>query len=283
MNYNHEISNFISTAPLYKKINVSEIITSPYDFQDLGVKVFCNKEQDFTTHILSIHPKAALNYYSGLPGAVSASTFSRQKTESFSFTQQFRANCQSCKEHYFDVVLDVKSLEIDDENSKTEITKIGQFPAFTIRPDKTVVKYLDDDLTDFFKKALLNLSHGYGIGAFSYLRRITESLLLKFLNDVASLDYNESKEIKHLLAKHEQNHDMASLVDAVFQHLPESLKVLGNNPFKYLYGELSVGLHKLNESDCVERAEKLSKVLTLMIKKIVEEQTEIAEIRKLMK
>ncbi|MBT3547224.1 MAG: hypothetical protein HN487_06000, partial [Flavobacterium sp.] len=75
----------------------------------------------------------------------------------------------------------------------------------------------------------------------------------------------------------------STIYDNIFQHLPNSLKVLGDNPIKLLYNQTSEGLHSLKESESLEKASKILVLLEFVIKKINEERSEIKDLKDIVK
>jgi hypothetical protein len=127
-------------------------------------------------------------------------------------------------------------------NKKEEVfQKIGQFPSiadFHISQVKKYDKVLATEKLKEFTRAIGLAANGVGIGSFVYLRRIFEGLI----------------EDAHILAKSSQawNDDqyvrsrMSDKIELLKDYLPEFL--VEN---KSLYGILSIGIHELNESDCL--------------------------------
>jgi hypothetical protein len=282
MDFDQKISQFIGDAPLYKKLKTIIPIKSPYDLNDFGVKVFCSNEKSEQTHKLEIYPKAAKDFFGGLPATELANAYAKgnAKPDSVSFVQHYRGICQSCKSHFFEVLIEVKNNNpLNDNEPIYIIRKLGQSPAYEIKPDKIFLDYLTEEDIENYKKALMNLSHSFGIGAYAYLRRIVENEILRLLTDISELNTEHSRDLKQLLKKNEMEHNMSALIDETFKYIPESLKNIGDNPFKLLYGELSVGIHKLKDDNCLDRAEYLNKILKFVIKRICEEKTEIHDVK----
>jgi len=284
MEFDHDISRFLSNAPLYKKLKTDTYIYSPWDFHEFGVKFYCHNENSEQTHKLELYPDATKKYFGGLSGGEPPRELLNRKTEQLYFVQHYKGQCQSCKSHFFDVLIEVSTdKSIYDNERAFTLRKLGQNPPNEIKPDKEFIDYLNNEDLENYKKALMNLSHSFGIGAYAYLRRVVENEILRLLKDLSELDFEHSDRIEELLDSHNKKHDMASLIDETFKYLPESLKTLGDNPFKLLYGELSVGIHKMNDNECLERATSLDAILKFVIKRINEEKNEVSVIKNAIK
>jgi hypothetical protein len=122
------------------------------------------------------------------------------------------------------------------------LEKIGQYPSMADLDTPDLQKYRGVLGTERFRELIRGVglaSHGVGIGAFVYLRRVFESLIEEAKAEAAKeTDWNEDAfatsrmDGKILLLKH---------------YLPSFL--VEN---RSLYGIMSVGVHTLSESDCLE-------------------------------
>jgi hypothetical protein len=281
MKFDKRIADFLSTEPLYKKLETKVEIMSPYDFDDFGVKFYCSLEQSDQTHKLELYPSSSKAHYGSFRGDSPPEVLLNSETNQLHFIQHYKGICQSCKSHSLDVLIEVSTKESFYESGRMfTIRKLGQYPAHSIKPDNEFNNYLGEEDIEYYKKALMNLSHSYGIGAYAYLRKIVENEIIKLIKSVAELNFEHSQKLKALIEQHEKKHNIATLIDKSYEYLPESLKSLGVNPFKLLYGELSIGIHKLTDEDCLERATSLNDILKFVIKRIYEEKTEIVNIKK---
>ncbi|RYD91400.1 MAG: hypothetical protein EOP50_14370 [Sphingobacteriales bacterium] len=118
------------------------------------------------------------------------------------------------------------------------LVKVGQYPSMEDVAGADIEKYrriLGPDFSEMRKAGGL-ISHGIGIGAFVYLRRIFERLIEAAR---AEVDPNgDNKDVFYRLR-------MADKIAALSSVLPASVV-----DFKDAYGILSKGLHELTEADC---------------------------------
>lgn len=122
------------------------------------------------------------------------------------------------------------------------IMKYGEYPSRIDRLHPDLQKY-EKSLGDYFndyRSAMMFQSHGFGIGAFVYLRRVFE----RVLRDVATKKYEATKSWSYDdWRKGKRIEDVIKDLSAV---LPDFL--LDN---KVLYGVLSKGIHDLDEEECL--------------------------------
>jgi len=125
-------------------------------------------------------------------------------------------------------------------NSGT-ITKIGQYPSMAdiIIPEITHYrKILGEDRFQEFKKSIISVSHGYGICAFVYLRRIFEHLIEEAHKEAQQSEtWNED-----IFNKGRINDKIRLLKDLLPSFLYEN---------RNIYSILSKGVHELNEQECL--------------------------------
>lgn len=122
------------------------------------------------------------------------------------------------------------------------ITKIGQHPSLADLATVGLGKYrkvLGNNIYTEFSKAVGLASHGIGIGAFVYLRRIFERLI-----EEAHTKEKDSNEWDETLYENER---MAKKILLLKNALPEFLVENAT-----LYSILSKGIHELSEEECQE-------------------------------
>lgn len=123
-----------------------------------------------------------------------------------------------------------------------KIFKIGQFPSqadFSLPDIKKYRKVLKKEDYEEFHRGVGLVTHGVGIGAVVYLRRIFEKLITDAHSKAAS-DENWNQEAY-------EKSRISEKIELLKHQLPEFLVEQ-----KSLYGILSKGIHELSEQDCLE-------------------------------
>jgi hypothetical protein len=176
-------------------------------------------------------------------------------TSSLSFT------CVSCrtamKELLVEHVVSEKTIRIQ---------KYGERPRKPIPRVRAVQRFLKDDL-DNYEKAVVCLSHGYGIAAFAYFRRVIESNINRLL-DLIQEDSAGSQKVTDALAELRKESPMSEKIKVANQALPEYLKPDGLNPLGRLYQTLSEGVHSLSDEECLNRAKVTSECLAFLVSEL---------------
>lgn len=285
------LRELLSESPLYRKIMLNpEIAKDPRTLYDFGFPFSCNCNEDPQTHLLKLeeHTITEMSHhmmYGFGPGDSTKRYGEYRLLDEVGqrFIEKVIGQCQNCKKDNPMFLIEFFTEKNKDGEYYFFGKKIGQTPPYSVKAEGYVSKILNGENLDFYKKALMNLSGNYGIGAFVYFRRIVESELIKLLEEVSELDDPKSLKVKQLLEEHSVTHKTPELLEEVYCFLPESLKGLGSNPFKLLYGSTSVGVHRLSDSECFEKALSLRFVLDFVLKKIYEEKNEVSEVKKHLK
>ncbi len=143
---------------------------------------------------------------------------------------------------------------------KGELQKIGQIPALADLALPDLKKYrvvLGDERFRELNRGIGLITHGVGVGAFVYLRRIFESLI-DSAHELAKLDPGWIEEDYC-------NSRMDGRIVLLKNHLPEFL--VKN---RALYGILSVGVHTLTEDECLAAFPAVRLAIELTLDDLVE-------------
>ena len=171
-------------------------------------------------------------------------------------------NCQSCR-------LFTRQFHIYISPDLDYVYKFGQYPEWEIKMDRNLENILGKH-ADTFRKGLVCESQGYGIGAFSYYRRITEEIIDELLDSITDLVDEENKyKYKDALEKVKLTRVTQEKIDLVKDLLPSILKPNGMNPLGVLHSELSGGLHAETDQDCLKNACYIKNILTFLINQII--------------
>lgn len=157
---------------------------------------------------------------------------------------------------------------VEVEAQQKLIRKIGQVPPWSKRPDKNLEKLLSTH-QDYYKKGLACESHGYGIGANAYYRRIVEAVIDELLGSITELIEPSEKE-RYLKAIEETKKTIVAQekIALVKDLLPAVLRPDGMNPLLILHGSLSEGLHDETDEECLESAKHIREVLIFLVNQI---------------
>jgi hypothetical protein len=300
------MKEFLSKYGLYQVFTLLENYeignqdyTNPLDFKGQTFEYKCEKEDAIKTFEIDLNVQT--DEYFGHQGGnrIPDDLFIDEK---LNFTFKAIGNCKSCKEYHIEFLLNVysnnpisniidnvRNINLDKRNThkfpntSISIQKVGALPQIKIIPDKVISKYFDRETNRWYFKAINSLNENYGIGSFAYFRRIIEKELINIIEDIKTLPDSHKTEIQTLLDKHNESPKVSTIYENIFEHLPNSLKSLGDNPIKLLYNQTSEGLHSLTEDQCLEKTKKILELLNFVIKKINEERSEIKDLREIIK
>lgn len=240
-----EFAEFVRVGSLYQKHHFEVV---PETFSQIRPAVVpldcpvCKRVQPFRVprHSFRISPEANI-------GNRPAGTSSPESLKSRVYV--IGLHCTGCQKAEF-----ACWVEIDVEEKSAR--KVGQIPPQSITVSKEIDEALEEDV-EFYKRAKICLSQSYGVGACAYLRRLIENRITPLLKIVRSAreengaSQEELQKIDDII-----NGKIASeKIDLAGEVLPESIAVEGDNPIKLLYDELSAGIHRREEQDCVRLAQ----------------------------
>ncbi|WP_395792661.1 hypothetical protein [Aquimonas sp.] len=149
------------------------------------------------------------------------------------------------------------------------IQKIGQIPSLADLAMPDLKKYravLGDERYKELARAIGLATHGVGVGAFVYLRRIFESLI-----EEARVEASKQPDWDN------DQYASARMVEKIVMlkgHLPDFL--VEN---KALYGVLSVGVHTLSEADCLSAFPVVRLAIELILDGLLEQRERMEKLK----
>lgn len=276
-----QVVKLLEEFPLYKKVEVeSNSWVTPSSLSGITFKFACKNDGSQTFKLIA-QPRSLLHLFSNLDGGRYDSgtlyEISDGKSQ-YNYFQYYSGYCQYCNSYKVDFLIHIET------NPKcVQLSKVGQYPAFSIKPDAELYRWLSGEDKAFYDKAILCKSQNYGIGAYAYLRRIVQNEIVRIVEDLSKIDTADSDKIKDLLATYNTDRQMEKLITGVSDYMPKSFENLEDNPMKFLYHELSGGIHAYSEDECFDKAAALDTVLKFVIKKINEENSDLKQVREALK
>ena len=276
-----KITALLETYPLYKNVAVkSNEWISPSNFLGFTFSFVCPTDGE-QTFKLKFEPASLFSRISTLNLRTnSIDEILEIKTENgqYNYLICYSGTCQYCQQYKAHFLIRTHTTP-----EAIYLSKVGQFPAYETKPDALLYKWLQEEDKVFYTKAVMCKSQNYGIAADAYLRRIVENEIVRIVEDLSNADLPGSTEIKTSLETYKKTHVMEKLISGTTKYMPASFDELGENPVKFLHSQLSQGIHKLSEEECLDRAEAIDTVLKWTIRKIYEETSELKKVREAIK
>lgn len=172
-----------------------------------------------------------------------------------------RLQCVTCEEETRNYML----LQSINEN-KISFLKFGEFPRKDLKQNKQLSKFYKKD-KDLYSKASICLAHGFGVGAFAYMRRIVENNISNLLEQIAA-GYDSDDAVIGALNELKKESPMSDKIEIANNALPSSLKPSGINPLKTIYKVLSEGVHKLTDEECLNKAKQIDQCMLFIISEL---------------
>jgi hypothetical protein len=169
--------------------------------------------------------------------------------------------CQHCQQS-------VRHFYILFDKDGEWIMKVGQYPAWSTKPDSEIEKLLGEH-AGYFKKGLVCESQSYGIGAFGYYRRIVEEIIDQLLEEIGGLVAGEEQQkYRQAFERTKRTTVAQDKIDLVKDLLPAILRPEGMNPLAVLHQALSEGLHASSDEICLQKAAIIREVLVYMVNQV---------------
>jgi len=148
--------------------------------------------------------------------------------------------------------------------------KVGQFPPWGIAGDPVIEKMLGSH-KDHLERGLICESQGYGIGAFSYYRRIAEEIIDELIGDIGEIiPASDREHFEAAFEKVKNTRQTAEKISLIKDLLPLSLEIEGMNPLGVIYRSLSEGLHSNSDEECLDYAEAVRESLVFLASQVSE-------------
>ncbi|EHU1449933.1 hypothetical protein AW863_RS19070 [Acinetobacter baumannii] len=174
--------------------------------------------------------------------------------------------CVSCKSQKktFSIGVDyVDGSDLAGEKCEYKITKFGEFPQKKLTKNKDLDKFFKTEM-QLYRKAIVCLDNGYGIGAFVYFRRLIENSIISLL-EMIEKDDGADINMKKAISELKKESPMSNKIDIAKNALPLTLYVQGKNPLGSLYKILSEGVHSFTDEECLIRAKTVQNCLEYLI------------------
>jgi len=247
------VSDFFLSIPLYEHVEINENNTELYSRLTVGGDIFdsycplCKKDSVFeipqwvdSTRIISSS------------GTAKRLQHITERSKHASFCSQV-AVCTRNNEHKIEIVWKGQIFfHIHDKPRIGYFLKIGSWPTLGDLAGGRLNEFSKvigaAELGDL-KRGLYLSAHGLGIASYVYLRRVFENLLVKEARKDETIAYDEWETL-HTSEK----------IAALKESLPEFL-VQNKN----IYAMLSLGIHKLEEEQCLAHFDILFESICLIL------------------
>ena len=262
---------FLEEYSLYKKFEADfSQHTNLEDIPKSPINMYCDYCESDQTFNMNHHYDKGVQYYD------------RILSDICPLVVRVLYICSACnKSHrYFLIRFDTKTVVKkeggkDVERTVVHMEKVGQYPPWSIEMDRELEKLLGKH-SDFYKCGLVCESHGYGIGAFAYYRRIIEEIIDQLLESVEEVFTNAEEKTKYKTALEEVKGTQVTQekIEIVKDLLPDILRPDGRNPLSALHSALSEGLHAEDEATCLDYAEAVRGSLVFLVNRLERTKSE---------
>ncbi len=154
-----------------------------------------------------------------------------------------------------------------DDGGVVVVTKYGQYPRMMLDAPKAVGDALGA-YAEFWRSGMTLRSHGYGIGALVYFRRIVEGItsdLLERLAVAMEASGDPEGEVKAVRGLIQGKETFDVKVREAAKMIPRHLRPGGVNPLNTIFEIVSPGLHNQTDAECCDLVDALAESMTLLL------------------
>jgi hypothetical protein len=241
------IKEVLENDPLYVKVKVAKPSRLSDGLYSVGTLFLrcpqCKQKYPFHT----MHSSGG-----GAGSGMRSAPPPKRTVDSFAYTC---TGCQSITFRYW--------VEVDREEGW--LRKVGQLPSWDIGISHDVERFLGED-AEFYKRARICMSQSYGLAACAYLRRVLENQingLLILIRDTHLEEGSQEKGEKINELLHSKSLD--DKLSKAYCYAPGVIIVEGSNPLKLIYENLSAGIHRRSEEECICSALEVSAALEFVV------------------
>lgn len=174
--------------------------------------------------------------------------------------------CRNCRKSPKTFALRAMSI---DSSSPSIVVKMGEFPSYGSNLSGNLISLIGTD-REFFLQGHRAENSGFGIGAFSYYKRVVENQKGRFIKEIAKIAGQSGADEQTLswFEKAEKEPEFIRAIEETKGVMPQSLLIHGQNPLTLLYSALSEGIQAQTDTECLEVATGIRIILTELAERI---------------
>ena len=194
------------------------------------------------------------------------------RKEQYQFAQFKCKNCEAFSKTF--------ALRISQVEKILTFEKLGESPPFGEKLPNKFLRLFNKENQVLLLKGRQCESQNFGIGAFTYYRRVVENqkneiidLLIRTIQNTS-----EDEDIIRKLNGAKTEIQYLKAINSIASFLPTSFFIKGHNPFKILHIWLSFDIHNSNDEEALTNAHHIRLLLTQLVQKMAELNKEDKEL-----
>ena len=187
--------------------------------------------------------------------------------------------CSNCQKTIKVFALEVK-LSTNEEFAGI-CRKLGELPPYGSPVPPRLIKLIGPD-KDTFLKGRNCENQGFGIGAFTYYRRVVENQKNRILGEIVKVSekIGVAPDKRDTLREAIKETQFSKALKMAKDVMPDSLLIDGHSPMFLLHRALSRGVHELSDEECLKLASAVRLVLGELSERlsdILKDEAELTE------
>lgn len=174
--------------------------------------------------------------------------------------------CRNCRKSPKTFALRAMSI---DSNSPSIVVKMGEFPFYGSQISAKLLSIIGTD-KEIFLQGNRAENSGFGMGAFSYYKKVVENQKGKIIKEIAKIARQLGADEQTLLKfeKAETEPQFGQAISEIRSLIPQTLLIHGQNPLNLLHSALSEGVQAQTESEYLEISASVRVILTELAERI---------------
>lgn len=174
--------------------------------------------------------------------------------------------CRNCRKSPKTFALRAMSI---DSGSPSVVIKMGEFPFYGSQISPKLLALIESARETFLQGHRAE-NAGFGIGAFSYYKRVVENQRNKFIREIANIAKQSGADEQALRQFEKAGKEIKfnQAIEEIKGLIPHSLLIHGQNPLRLLHNALTEGFHSQTDKECLEIAASIRIILTELAERI---------------
>lgn len=174
--------------------------------------------------------------------------------------------CRNCRKSPKTFALRAMSI---DSGSPSVVIKLGEFPFYGTHVSAKLLNLIEPN-REIFLQGHRAETAGFGIGAFSYYKRVVETQRNNFIREIGKIagQFGADEQVLAQYEKAEKEIKFIQAVEEIKGLIPHSLLIHGQNPLRLLHNALAEGFHAQTDKECLEIAASIRIILTELAERI---------------
>lgn len=262
------LAKVLQDLPPGTYINVSKVLKKAYKGYSNDDSLIAIDVPDLYLHCDNDTCKGVRNFTHSAPPYFD-DNIPVQESYPFERSLSIEYSCRNCQQSLktFFLIVD----PIDENEGTADVVKVGEYPFYGPTLPSKLVSILGPD-RELFLKGRKCESMDLGIASFTYYRRVVENQKNRIIDAIISVLEKTNAEFETIakLTEAKREVQFTKAINTIKNLLPKQLYINDHNPLTLLHKALSIGIHNLDDKECLDYAHSIRLVLSEFAERVSE-------------